>query len=238
MKAILLAAGRGTRIKEMIGEVPKCTLEVNGTPIIKRSVSYFLSKKINSIVCTGYLHEHIEDSLKSFDVKYYYNPFYEVTNSIGSLWFALDNLDDDLIIMNADVYFEHGLIEKLLNSNNQVNIAVDKSRTAIGDYFLSLNNEGYITKYGKRLALNERSCEYVGIALIRKEFINVFRERLLKLIENGQYNLWWENVLYSLSDDGYPINTIDCSEYFWSEVDTYSDYMRIQDHFKKIINKK
>ncbi len=232
MKAILLAGGRGTRIANLISDVPKCTLEIKSVPIIRRTVEIFLKRNIEVVVCTGYKFELIHEALNGLNVTYYNNPFYAVTNSIGTLWFAKQELNDDVFIMNADVFFDERILDLLLSSNKNVTVAVDKTRAQVGDYCFSLDEESNIVNYGKTLLPNERDCEYVGIILIKKKFLPVFNDKFTSLINSEQYNLWWENILYSLSDDGMKINTIDCSKYFWSEVDVAEDYQRILKHFE------
>lgn len=231
MKVILLAGGRGTRIANLISDVPKCTLKINSVSIIRRTVEIFLKRGIEVIVCTGYKSQLVINELDGLNVRYYNNPFFAITNSVGTLWFAKQELNDDVFIMNADVFFDEQILNNLLNMNNSVSIAVDKSRALVGDYCFSLDEENNIVKYGKTLSDSDKDCEYVGIISIKKEFLPLFLDKFNNLIENEQYNLWWENILYSLSDDGYKIKTIDCSDYFWSEVDTYDDYLRILKHF-------
>ena len=96
MKAILLAAGRGTRISRMVQDVPKSTLPINGLPLIRHTVRMLLDEGMEVIVCVGYRRDDVENALKGLDVKYYNNPFYDVTNSIASLWFAKNEIDDDM----------------------------------------------------------------------------------------------------------------------------------------------
>ncbi len=232
MKAILLAGGRGTRIANLISDVPKCTLEINSISIIRRTVEIFLRRNIDVIVCTGYKFKHVHNALKGLKVKYYYNPFFAVTNSIGTLWFAKKELDDDVFIMNADVFFDEKILDALIDSRQTVAVSVDKSRAQIGDYCFSLDKQKNIVKYGKDLQPSEKDCEYVGIIFVKKEFLPSFNKKFNNIIENGKYNLWWENIIYTLSDEGIKIKTIDCSQYFWSEVDIYEDYLRILKHFE------
>ncbi|MEG1408031.1 MAG: NTP transferase domain-containing protein, partial [Ruthenibacterium sp.] len=93
MKAILLAAGVGSRISNAIGQLPKSMLEVNGHPIIVHTVELLQKNHIEVIIITGFKHHVIETALKNHKVKVYYNPFFKVTNSIGSLWYARDELN-------------------------------------------------------------------------------------------------------------------------------------------------
>lgn len=229
MKAILLAAGRGTRISKFIKEVPKSTLPIkNEESLIRNTVKIMLDKGIEPVVCVGFKYDHIYKALEGLPVKYYYNPFYAVTNSIASLWFAKDEIDDDLIVMNADVFFSDEILERLINNPNEAVLVSDKSRIKEGDYFFKLNENDRIISYGKDILLEDRSCEYVGMAKISKKFTSKFKERLENLIDNQEYNAWWENILYSFTDeDADLISTMDVNGNFWAEIDFLDDYERI-----------
>jgi len=232
MKAILLAAGRGTRISRMVEAVPKSTLPINGVPLIRHTVELLASHGIECVVCVGYQKDKVFDALKGVDVKYCVNPFYNVTNSIASLWFAKENLDDDMIILNADVFFSSEILSMILDNPNDVVVAIDKSRIEVGDYFFATTDNGCISKYGKDLPLEERSCEYVGICKVEKAFVPEFVNQLDKLVYDGQYQLWWENVLYSMTNDR-NIYTVDVDGNFWSEIDYFDDYERILRYIEK-----
>lgn len=228
MKAFILAAGRGTRISRMIENVPKCTLPINGKPLIRITIECLIKEGIEPIVCVGYRKEKIYEALAGLEIKYYYNPFFEVTNSIASLWFAREELKGEALILNADVFFSDGILEMILADKRENIMAIDKSRIEVGDYFFSTTDNGCIIKYGKDLPIQERTCEYVGIAKIDENFTEIFREQLDEMINLQQYQCWWENVLYTLSDDKqYDINTLDINGLFWSEIDFFDDYERI-----------
>ncbi|WIV18896.1 phosphocholine cytidylyltransferase family protein [Paenibacillus polygoni] len=236
MKAILLAAGRGTRISRMIEDIPKSVLPIDGTPLIRRSVMMLIKKNIHPIICVGYRKNKIFEALEGLDVTYCYNPFYDVTNSLASLWFAREELTEDTIIMNGDVYIDEDILNRIIETKKVCSLMVDTGRTVEGDYFLKLEN-GFIEKYGKDLPLQERSCEYVGIGKIRREFTGKFKERLGELMDNQQHQLWWENILYSLADSKEKdIETIDIKGCFWSEIDYFDDYERIIAHIDKEIS--
>ena len=228
MKAILLAAGKGTRISRMVQEVPKSTLPINGVPLIRHTAQMLLGEGMEVIVCIGYRRADIMKALEGLKVNYYFNPFYDVTNSIASLWFAEDEMDDDMLIMNADVYFSKELLHKVLADKNQVVMAMDTGRVEVGDYFFQVIN-GCVKKYGKDLPRSERNCEYVGVAKINKSFNKKFIEQMDKLIDTQHHDMWWENVLYSLTDKE-EIHTIDVKGIFWSEIDYFDDYERILDY--------
>ena len=226
MKAILLAAGKGTRISRMIEQIPKSTLPINGVPLIRYSVEMLTKKGIECAVCTGYKRDKIYEALEGCNVKYF-------SNSIASLWFAKDFIDDDIIIMNADVFISEEILELVLNQNYDNVLTIDKTRKEIGDYFFKTTDSGSLKKYGKDLPLRERSGEYVGLAYLQKPFLPCFNERLELMIERLEHGKWWENVLYSLTEE-MEINTVDVNGMFWSEIDYFDDYERILHYIAKM----
>jgi choline kinase len=231
MKAIILAAGRGTRISRVVEEIPKCTLPIDNEPLIRRTVEMLVKEGIEPILCIGYHYGNIQKALDGLDVKYYFNPFFDVTNSIASLWFARKELTEDVLLLNADVYFEKKILDTVLADKNDVVLAIDKTRVATGDYFFSTIN-GCIKKYGKDLPLTERSCEYVGMAKVKNSFQPHFCKRLEELISSQKHDLWWENVLYSFSPQR-EIRTVDVDGVFWAEIDYFDDYERILNYVSK-----
>ena len=229
MKAILLAAGRGTRISRYLEGNPKCTVDLgNGTKLIEYTVAMLKKKGITEIaVATGYRRSVMEDVLAGTGVTFFYNPFYDVTNSIASLWFAKEFLtDEDTLIMNADVFAEECVYDHLLAAEKNPVLAFDSSRKDEADYKFYCPN-GVIEKYGKELTGSDISGEYVGFAVLKKDYLPKFVQQMETMIDAQKHNLWWENVLYELaaSEDIY---VDDIRGMFWAEVDYVEDYERIK----------
>ena len=111
MKVLLMAAGKGTRISRYIEGKPKCTIDIGDTALIEYTINELQKYGVNELgMVLGYHSNEIKELLAKYNIKYYYNYFYDVTNSIASAWFAKDFIDDDIILMNADVYLEEDLI--------------------------------------------------------------------------------------------------------------------------------
>lgn len=230
MKVIILAGGRGTRISRMIQEVPKCTLPISGRPLIQITCEKMLKRNLQVIVCVGYRQELVKKALEGFQVKYYYNPFYAATNSIGSLYFALSEINDDLIVMNGDVYFDDCILDSLISSPEDIVMATDKTTIETGDYFFSTKEGGCIAEYGKDLPMDKRSSEYVGIAKISAKAAPDFQKRVFDMVSGQHYDTWWETALYQMADENKDIHTMDVNGAFWSEVDFFDEYQAILAH--------
>lgn len=225
LKAILLAGGRGTRISRYIGECPKCILDIGGIPLIRHTVELLLNNNIEVIVVIGYKKELVVNCLQGLNVKYYYNPFFDVTNSIASLWFAKKELyNDDIIIANADVFWEQDIVDVILDDTREQVMLMDTSKSL--DYLFKCEGSRLIS-HGKEL--KDFTGEYVGVAKVRNSFLNRFNSRLETLIENQKHNLWWENILYSFIEE-IDVNVRDINGMFWSEIDFIEDYNRIVEY--------
>jgi len=232
MKIFILAAGIGSRLSRYSQGKPKCLLTAGGKTLIKRLVEQFKTRNIFDItVIVGYKNKLIMEELKD-QANYVYNPFYQVTNSIASLWFARNLLEGDIIILNGDLFLDDAVIDAVLDEKRNPVMFSDSSRIMEADYRFKLR-DGCVVGYGKDLLPEQTDAEYVGIAKIQSQFTPQFQQRLINLVEKEHYTKWWEDVLYSFTIDGLNIYTKDISGMFWAEVDYVEDYERIQEWVKK-----
>lgn len=230
MKAILMAAGIGSRISRAVSK-PKSTLDVGGVPLIARTVDMLIAEGVEVAVVVGFKSAEVRQALQGRDVRFFVNPFYRVTNSMASLWFAREFLDgDDVLLANADVFWGEGMYEDLMSDTNDIVMLGDESRVDVGDYFF-LVEDGLIKGFGKELERADRTTEYVGVARVAGHMVPQFRQRLEALVVAERYDLWWENVLYEHIDET-PVHVRDMSDFFWAEIDYIDDYQRILDYIR------
>ena len=227
MKAIIMAAGVGKRLLGLNMNKPKCLLTAGSETLIRRSVNLLVNKGISDItVIVGYEADLIRNELKN-DVAYFENPHFLTTNSIMSLWYAKDLLEDNVLLLNGDLYYEHGILDYAKNQTNPVVMLADSTRIDNADYrFGFIGNQ--INRFGKHLTNQETDGEYVGIVRIDQCFIKTFKQTLEEMITAGKSNIWWEDVLYSFIAKQIPIHYFDVAGTFWSEVDTLQDYNYLQ----------
>jgi choline kinase len=229
MKAILMAAGRGSRISRNIENSNKCTLDIGGTPLIRHTVSMLRSRGIEVSIVLGYRGDTVRKALEGLEVTYYYNPFFHVTNSIASLWFARGEFDKpgDFIMANADVYWNKDILDVILADDRPNMLVADSSDRAKehGDYFFKFEN-GLLQKFGKDLRGDDISGEYIGICRIRESFLEIFKARLDQLIDEQHADMWWEDTLYSQVGER-DLHVVDIKGLFWSEIDYIEDFFRV-----------
>ena len=231
MKAIIMAAGVGKRLQALNINKPKCLIAVGSTTLIRRSVNLLVSKGISDItVIVGFMAHLIRNELNN-DVAYFENPDFHSTNSIKSLWYAKDLLEDNVLLLNGDLYYEHDILDYAINQTNPVVMLADSTRIDNADYRFSFR-DGQIDQFGKHLTNQETDGEYIGIVRIDQSFIKTFKDALEAMIISGKSNIWWEDVLYSFIEKRIPIHYFDVAGTFWSEVDTLQDYNYLQNWIK------
>lgn len=234
MKALIMAAGKGSRISEKIGGVPKCVLPLSdGTPIIRRSVQMMLELEIAPVLCVGYQTEKVKQALAGLDVSYYENPFFEVTNNVASLWFMLPELDgrEDILLLSGDLFYPKSFLEKARFTHEELSMFVDSARIYDGDFYFKMDENGYVERYGPQLPLSMRQYEYMGITKLAAPIVPVFADYVLDFVKTGRYQTYFEDVVLSLHRaEKYRLNLVDVAGSFWREFDYYDDYELILAH--------
>ncbi len=225
-----MAAGVGTRISRHLGSRPKCCVQVGPEVIIQRTVRILRTFGIKNVsIVLGYEADQVRKALDGFEVRFYVNPFFDITNSIVSLWFAREELtrNEDTLLMNGDLFFEPALIERVIESRYDRVLFADPRRKVEADYRLNYAHN-ILKMYGKELSVEETKGEYIGIAKITTPFLSTFGGHLQELVNQQGHSLWWEDVLYDLCSKGTNIYVDEVDSCFWAEVDYVEDFERIQ----------
>lgn len=236
MKAIIMVAGVGSRLAKKVRHLPKCLLMFGEETILSRNIRLLKKNHVEEIiVIAGYRASLVEEEVGE-EAQVIYNPFFRVTNSIASLWFAHKHVDlnDDLIVFNGDVIYEEQVLKIALSSSQTPSMLIDTSRIEDADYRLKTKN-GWIIDQGKELSDEETSGEYVGIVKMQKDFVPVYLSRITNLVENQErYGMWWEEALFAIRDEfKMKIYVSDVKDYFWAEADYVEDIDRIENWFEE-----
>lgn len=231
IKAILMAAGRGTRISRALEDDCKCMLDIGGISLIRHTVQMLLEAGVEVHLVVGFNKYRLMENLQGLPVIYHENVFYSITNSLASLWFAKDELKGEAVILgNADVFWEPPLLSILMEETRDCVMLCDSSRVEQGDYLFRVI-DGAIIAYGKGMDCREANCEYVGLAMICGDMVAKCRDRLIQMVEWQRVGDWWEQILYSMTSER-PIWAKDIVGNFWAEIDFIEDYHRILEHRK------
>lgn len=234
MNYIILAAGMGTRLHPFTKNYPKPMLNIgHGETVAQRMVrlikKYDPSADITLVV--GFKHEEVENSLQGQGCNFVVNPFYQVTNSIASLWFARHLLDDGVTIINGDVVVSEELVEQLVRLQSKAVVLVDSSIKIDGDYNVQVIDERVVVMSKQ---LDNYYGEYIGITKLDAESAMLLKNEICQLIGEGSYDEWYENALVQmiLNSDFY-LSYFEVSEYEWTEVDSVNNLLAARELQKR-----
>lgn len=224
MTYIFLVAGKGTRLQPLTLKYPKTLYKLDeNTTVLQRMVKLIkkYDKTAEIIVVTGFMRDIIEKSIS--DVTFVYNPFYEVTNSIASLWFAKEYLDrDNVALINGDIVMSDSLIKNVLcKETDKPLVLMDASIKKDGDYNVQIEGDKVIVM---SKGLDEYAGEYAGIAKLDKATLGLYKNEVESMIENGLYDQWYEDALVEMIfKNNFSVYYEDISEYDWTEIDSVCD---------------
>ena len=198
MKAIILAAGLGTRLYPITNEVPKCMVPVNGIRIIDKQVHNLLSKGVKDIfVVAGYKSDVLVNHLREIypTVHIIENKRFFETNNMYSLYMAMPCVyGEDFLLMNADVYYDASIVEDLLNSSEPSMVACDKSQYIEESMKITIDAEGRITHIGKKIKEEEAYAVSIDVYKISKESSKILFENVKQTIEVKKDENSWSEV--------------------------------------------
>jgi len=133
MKAIILAAGCGNRMRPLTDSVHKTLLPVGEETVLARIILSLLELEITSIaVVTGYraddVRAHLDARFPGQAIHYVHNPDYLTTNNLVSLHLAMEavEIDSDLILIESDLVFDTGVLRRLISSPHPNVALVDR----------------------------------------------------------------------------------------------------------------
>lgn len=168
--AIVLAAGRGSRLLPMTETVPKCLVEVGGRTILDQQLDALAQAGISRVtVVTGYRHAQVAAVLagpQPVAVKACFNPFWAVANSIGSVWSVRDALAEPFCLLNGDTLFDPEIVASALAAADQsLALVVEPLAGAQYDDMLVRCEAGAVRAVAKTLPENEATHRSLGIVI-------------------------------------------------------------------------
>lgn len=242
MKAIILAAGQGTRLKKYTENLPKGMLSFQGKTIIERQIETYRRCGIEDIIIvTGFA----ADKINYADIKYYKNEDFASTNMVESLMAAKSEFTEDVIVSYSDILFEEKMLRRMMAAEGDYLVAVDKdwkvyweARYGKVDYdteSLSLDNENNIVELGKEdPKLEDIDARYVGLLKFSKAGLDMIQNILERDREEYMDKPWKQSgktirkaymtdLLQAVIESGRHVKA-ELFDNGWIEFDTNEDY--------------
>ena len=229
MKAVILAAGQGTRIREVHGERPKCLIGTGSKTILDHQIEALVKAGIRKIaVVVGYQKHQIMDHLRirrralTYSIECIENPAFDQTNNIYSLWMARHwNDGSSFVCLNADVIFHSGILGTALKSSAPASMIVDPEwRDETMKVVISGDR---VIRMCKRIGKSDFSGTYIGITVFTRPIVRKLFIRIDQLIRAGRSNEFFNAALQEMVDQGAHVGFSPTTGLPWAEIDDSKD---------------
>ena len=224
-RAVILAAGNGTRMGRLTVDRPKTMLEVDGRSLIDRQLDALAACGVLDVtIVVGYQHERLRDHLGG-RVRLIENARYKETNSLYSLWLARETLEDGAVVMNSDILVSQPLMAKLIDAPVEDGVLVDRQSTLAEEEMKVKIWHGFAIDFSKELAPWDADGENVGILKFGPRGGRRLVEHLDALIAAGEVNAWAPRAFKAVARE-WPLRAIATDGLPWTEIDFPEDLER------------
>ncbi|MBN1327070.1 MAG: phosphocholine cytidylyltransferase family protein [Candidatus Cloacimonetes bacterium] len=240
MRAIIIAAGKGTRLYPLTKNTPKSLLEVgDGLTLLEAQLHSLSENNIKDIVIivgyrAGQIEAKIQEYTNRFNLNTVYNPFFDLSNNLISVWMAKYYMDQPFITINGDDMFTPTVIENLLRSKHNITMVIDQKDNYDEDDMKVIHSDGLIQQVSKKIEPEVANGESVGIIKFSGHGPKIYRTVLEEMARNPvNLNVFYLSAIQEIINKGYPVHFSLCQENDWGELDFHPDLMLIRQHVSK-----
>jgi len=221
MRAILMAAGMGTRLRPLTLTTPKSLIEVNGMSLLERQIINLKEVGIDEIiVLTGYLHEKFDDIVKKYDLIKVINDKYDVYNNIYTMYLVREYLQDSFVI-DADNYITRNFLPKSKPKTSLYYSA--RKENIVGEWILKYDDDGKI--FGVNIGKEGDKPNYImsGASFWTAKDGMLIAKKVEEAVSKGDFrDLYWDSIAVdNLKDMDVYIKKIESNDIF--EIDSLED---------------
>ena len=253
-KALIIAAGLGSRLKKHTEDLPKCMLDFGGKTLLQRQLDAYNKNGVNDIsLIKGYKKEKINYK----GIRYFENTDYRNNNILNSIFYGEDVINGNIIISYSDILFDPIVVKRTLEAKHDISVVVDidwrgyyvgrKDHPISEAENVIFNSNNEVLKIGKINTGNEDiHGEFIGMVKLSDRGTEIFKEhfhRLKKVYWNKPFQrakifqkAYLTDFIQELVDIGIKIHCV-IIESGWKEIDTVEDYKKAIVGFNKKFTK-
>ena len=226
MKAIILAAGKGTRL-DGAAVKPKCLVEIGGSTLLHRQIDTLRSLDVKKIVVViGFGGDSIRQECGE-EISFVENIQFAETSSLYSLWLAREHLTDGFVVLNSDVLFHPQMLADLIESDRDDALLIsDTDPSPLGDEEMKVKvKEELVVDISKDIDPLEADGENVGIVKFSASGAKLLLDYMNTIIESGAVKDWAPRAFREFARR-HPLHALSTRGLPWIEIDFPEDYQR------------
>lgn len=239
MRAIILAAGVGSRLKAITSKKPKCLVKVANKPILGHQIGAYINAGIEDIiVIVGYKSDKIKEycrGIKNANIAIIENKDYESTNNMYSLYLAKEKVTgEEFLLSNGDVIFDPKIAYELVHSKISDVIVCDKG--SYNKESMKISASGYVTNISKEIPPSISYGNSIDVYTFSSKSSTLIFEEISNIVEKERnLNDWVEVALQRLLKDGcLKMKPFDINRRRWIEIDEMEDLLLADNFFCNI----
>jgi choline kinase len=230
-RAVILAAGQGSRLLPMTENTPKCLLDLAGRSMLEWQLSGLAAAGIQEAsVVTGFRSDLVEAALARITppgmrVRTVFNPFYKVADNLASCWLARSELSGPSLILNGDTLFEPDIARRLLAScDAPITVTIDR-KDSYDDDDMKVTAEGdRLRAIGKKLSRETVNGESIGFLRFNATGAALFVAELERTMRTREgVGLFYLSAINRLAGEGMDVRCASIEGLRWSELDFPAD---------------
>lgn len=253
-KVILLSAGTSAGMGALTANYHTCLVDIGGITILEQQLRALKDCNINAediIIATGkgdvVIRDFVYNKLNKPDIKLAYNPWYETTNMLVTIWLAREFIRKGFIVIYGDVVFESEILRRIIRNQSDIVLGVEKKFCDEEDEKICVkDNLMTLSKHYQRLPFPRHKCippeeaygEFIGIAKFNRWGATLLINEMDDIIRQAKTWTYLMEAFEHLVLNAHRLSIEDITGLIWNDNDSIHDLKVTKEKIMPKINKK